>query len=155
MARSLTRECRLIAFGYGCLGLIYVPIIVAMCYISVSRGLSIFDFIKSISRTLVYLLVVSSINIFMAIAVWRIFSLSKKVQRAIFGFAVLLSILAVIIFISTIALWRINDMPGWYNSLYRLLQNAVLTFCYCYYAFALNKMMKFYNNHSETTDKLG
>jgi hypothetical protein len=152
MTKSLTRECRLIAFGYICFGLMYIPIIIAMLYMSMSYGLSAVDFFKSISGILGYLLIMSSINLIMAISVWRIFSLSKKMQRAIVGAAVLIAILAIIIFIGTIVMWLINSIPDWYNPLYKILQITVLTFGYSYNACALRKMMRFYNDARETAN---
>lgn len=151
MTKSLTRECRLIAFGYICFGLMYIPIIIAMLYISLSYGHSAVDFIKSISGNLCYLLIMSFISLIMAILVWRIFSLSKKMQHAVVGAAIVLAILEVTIFIGTIVLWQINGMPGWYNPLYKLLQNAMLAVGYSYYAGALKIMVRHYEDTSATS----
>jgi len=129
----------------------YIPIIIAMLYISMSYGLSAVDFIKSISGSLGYLLIMSFINLIMAILVWRIFSLSKKMQHAVVEAAIVLAILVVIIFIGTIVLWQINGMPSWYNPLYKLLQNAMLAIGYSYYAGALKKMMRHYDDTIATS----
>jgi hypothetical protein len=53
----------------------------------------------------------SSINIIMAIAVWRVTSLPETAQRIVLRIAIVFAVAAAILLITTIASWFVKKMP--------------------------------------------
>jgi hypothetical protein len=86
----------------------------------------------------------------MAIAVWRVISLSKTKQRIILGFAILFAVGAVILLLHTTASWFIKIMPEWYSPFYNGFPVVLFTFAYGYFAYSLRKLLKISNTGVKT-----
>lgn len=150
ITRSINKECRSIAYGYGCFALIHVPLIAFALYMSMSYGLSTLEFIKAISRTLTLILIPFSINSIMAVSVWKLLSLSKKGQSIVTVASILLTAAAGCILISTIVSLFTKRMPSWSSPLHTVLPAALLTMGYAYYAYSLRRIIRISNNAIET-----
>lgn len=150
------KDSHSIAWGYGCFGLMWLSIIIVLIifpvrHYGITHPTEILSALKAASGTIIYLLVMSSVNISMALAVWRITSFSEKAQKIVFGFAIFFAVSATILLLTSIASWFFKKMPDWFSPFYNVYPAALLTLGYSYYAYLLRKLLRVSNNLLQAT----
>ncbi len=141
------KESHSIAWGYGFFGLMWLCMIVVLIsfptlHYGISKPMEIIMALRAASDTLLYLIAMSSINILMAIAVWKIYSRPKRKQKIIFGLSFFFAIGAAVLLILAVVSWFMKKTPEWFSPFYNVYPAALLTFGYGYFAYSLRKLLK-------------
>ncbi len=144
------KASRSIAWCYGCFGLMWMATLIILIifpvrHYGIEQPMEILKALQAASGIIIYLLVMSSINIITAIAVWRVTSLSEKAQRIVLRIAIFFAVAAAIFLITTIASWFVNKMPDWFSPFNNVLPAALFSFVYSYFAFELRKLLRISN----------
>lgn len=145
------KDSHSIAWGYALFGLLWMAIL--MVVIVRHYGIEQPDQYGAhhvTSGVILFLIIMASVNIIMAIAAWQMMAVSKTKQRIIFGFAILLASGAVILFLQAITPWSLNIMPEWYSPAYNGFPLFLCTYAYWYFACSLGKLLRIPNNGVRT-----